>query len=96
MSRRRDAFEAVFETFKTEGRELTLGELRNKYPKQAAELRKVYNGSLNRAVQRLRKIYADRWNEIYDVKLGIQYSQQDSDLSPLDKLRRATEEETNE
>jgi hypothetical protein len=67
MSRRARAFEAVFEIYKKEGRELRVRELREKYPAEAAELRRAYNGQLNKAIKKLRKVYLKRWNEITGV-----------------------------
>jgi len=69
--RRREAFDAMFEIFVKEGRELTLLEMRTMYPYETADLRKQFQSNLGSAVRRMRRIYADRWHEIYDTKLGV-------------------------
>lgn len=98
MSKRRDAFEAVFEIFVQEGRELNIGDLRESYPAEAAALRRAYKGSLNKALQRMRRIYRNRWNEIYDTELGVVHEKVNipEDLSPLDALRNASLEDDDE
>ena len=70
-SRRKSSFDAMFDAFVKEGRELTLGEMKALYPKETDNLRKNFQGSLGGAVRRMRKIYASRWHEIYDLKLGV-------------------------
>lgn len=68
---RTEAFDAIFEAFVKEGRELNIVELKTLYPKEAAELRKQFQGNLGAAIRRVRIVYKDRWHEIYDTKLGI-------------------------
>lgn len=102
---RKEAFDAMFNIFVKEGRELNLIEMRTKYPKESAALRKQFQSNLGTAVRRMRKIYKNRWHEIYDPKLGIVHEapkpkpvkakveESSEKLTPLEKLRLASKKE---
>jgi hypothetical protein len=93
MSRRQDAFEALFNAFKIEGKELGYMEAVKKYPKEMTLLRRVSGGGNSRVLfSRMRTLYRDRWHEIYNKNL-VQEKPAEApkpNLSPLAKLKEAT------
>lgn len=98
MSRRKDAFDAIFEAFVKEGRELGVQEAKRLYPLEMAALRRASGGNVRVKFERIRRIYADRWHEIYDQHLNIVHEEPVEEapepvLSPLEKLRKATRKE---
>lgn len=93
--RRKQAFDALFDCYKKEGRELGIMELNKLYPREVAYLKKVSYGSDVRVLlSRMRKIYASRWHEIYDGSLNIVHEKSEMTskptLNPLERLRVAT------
>ena len=58
--------ELIFETYKAEGKELSLGELRKLIPAAS-----VSREGWRKAIKKCERVYRSRWNEIYDTNLGI-------------------------
>lgn len=96
MSRRLNAFNALFDCYKREGKELGLMELKRKYPREVANLRKVSAGSdINKLLSRMKNIYADRWHEIFENKINIVHEKpvkqvSEPNLSPLERLKKVS------
>jgi len=95
MSRRQDAFEALFNAFKREGKELGYLEAVKKYPQEMVALRRVSGGGNPRVLfSRMRILFRDRWSEIYETKLNLVREKPAEapkpELSPIEKLKEAT------
>ena len=91
MSRRKRAFDNVFDIFVEEGRELSIRELKEQYPEEAAALRREFKGSFNKAYRKLRKVNRAKWAEVSDSIVHEEPLDIPEDLSPLDALRKAAE-----
>lgn len=90
MSKKQKAMDNIFECFKKEGRELGIMETKRLYPRELSDLRKASFGSNVRVLfSRMRKIYADRWHEIYDKEVVHEKVSKPAQ-DPLEKLRVAT------
>ena len=93
IKRRQQAFDNIFNCFVREGRELGYLEANKLYPAEMAALKKIAPGSDIRVLfSRIRKIYANRWHEIYDKNLVHEKPEKVSKptLSPLEALKVAT------
>jgi saccharopine dehydrogenase-like NADP-dependent oxidoreductase len=93
INRRQKAFDNMFNCFVKEGRELGYMEATRLYPTEMAALKRVAPGSDLRVLfSRIRKIYANRWHEIYNK--GVVQEKPEkvsrSTLSPLEALKVAT------
>jgi len=97
MSRKKQAMDLLFDCFVREGRELGYLQAQRLYPREMANIRKVAAGSNVRILfSRMRKIYADRWHEIYDKKVNIVREkpvEEVSEPTPLERLRVASRKE---
>ena len=66
----RSLYETIFQWHVEAGRELSISELVAKSRNERG-VRKLTRELARLATKKTRKIYFDRWHEIYDTKLGI-------------------------
>lgn len=62
--------EVVFNWYVQAQRELTINEIVLK-SKTSKEIRKLTRESARLVAKKVKRVYRNRWNEIYDTKLGI-------------------------
>lgn len=106
MSRKKQAMDILFDCFVKEGRELGIMEAKRLYPRELSNVRKVAAGSNMRVLfSRMRRVYADRWHEIYDKNIVHEEPKKvepkkvepkkvsEPVLSPLEELRTVTRKE---
>lgn len=96
MSRKQDAMNLLFDCFVKEGKEMGIMELKRKYPRELANVRRAAAGSNVRVLfTRMRRIYADRWHEIYDKNIVHEEPavEEVPEPSPLERLRMASRKE---
>lgn len=101
MQRKKKAFDALFDCYVQEGKELGIMEAKRMYPRVLTEIRKATPGTDLRVVfSRMRKIYADRWHEIYDKKVNVVHEEpkkvSEPVRDPLEKLRTVSRKKVNE
>jgi len=93
MSRRKEALDRLFDCFVKEGRPLGVMETKRLYPTILGNLKKVsIDTDVRRIFNRMRKIYAHRWHEIYDKGVVHVKPEEASKpaKSPLEALKAAT------
>lgn len=82
----------IFQAHKDAGKELTLGELR-----RTLSIGRVSREALVKAMKTTKRIFNNRWHEIYDAKLGVVHTpapepkqaQEEPVIDPLLALRKA-------
>lgn len=82
----------IFQAHKDAGRELTLGEIR-----RTLTIGRVSREALVKAMKTTKRIFRQRWHEIYDANLGVVHTpapepiqaQEEPAIDPLVALKKA-------
>ena len=103
MSKRTEAYEAIFEIYKKEGREVPLREFKAKYRDETKQLSRYHSGTLSSGFRRVKRLYRNRWDEIgapvAQAKPIVEPKVEEpkveepkEELTPLEKLRQGSSE----